>query len=62
MWMAATAAEEGGLVGVGEEKDGLGGVVDEVGGEAGMVVGEVNDGVFAGDVGGGDDGELGPAD
>jgi hypothetical protein len=47
---------------VGEQQDGLGGVVDELGGEAGVVFGEVDDGVFAGDVGGGDDGELGPVD
>ena len=31
-----------------------------VDGEAGVVFGEVDDGVFAGDVGGGDDGELVP--
>ena len=33
-----------------------------LGGEAGVVLGEVDDGVFAGDVGCGDDGELGPVD
>ena len=33
-----------------------------VDGEAGVVFGEVDDGVFAGDVGGGDDGELVPGD
>ena len=53
---------ERGAVGVGEEEDGLGVVVDVGGGEAGVVFGEVDDGVFAGDVGGGDDGELVPGD
>ena len=41
---------------------GSAGVVDVLGGEAGVVLGEVDDGVFAGDVGGGDDGELVPVD
>jgi hypothetical protein len=54
--------EEGGFFGVGEQEDGLGGVVDVLGGEAGVVFGEVDDGVLAGDVGGGDDGVLGPVD
>jgi hypothetical protein len=49
-------------VGVGEEEDGLFGVVDVGDGEAGVVFGQVDDGVFAGDVGGGDDGELLPGD
>jgi hypothetical protein len=53
---------EDGAVGVGEEEDGLFGVVDVGDGEAGMVFGEVDDAVFAGDVGGGDDGELVPGD
>ncbi len=53
---------EDGVVGVGEEEDGFGVVVDVGGGEAGVVFGEVDDGVFAGDVGGGDDGELVPGD
>ncbi len=51
---------EEGAVGVGEEEDGFFGVVDVGDGEAGVVFGEVDDGVFAGDVGGGDDGELLP--
>jgi hypothetical protein len=49
-----------GAVGVGEEEDWLFGVVDVGDGEAGVVFGEVDDGVFAGDVGGRDDGELLP--
>ena len=53
---------EDGAVGVGEEEDGLVGVVDVGGGEAEVVFGEVDDAVFAGDVGGGDDGELVPGD
>ncbi len=53
---------EDGAVGVGEEEDGLGDVVDVGRGEAGVVFGEVDDGVFAGDIGGGDDGELVPGD
>ncbi len=53
---------EHGSVGVGEEEDGFVGVVDVGDGEAGVVFGEVDDGVFAGDVGGGDDGELVPGD
>src|SRR5271168_166032 len=53
---------EYGAVGVGEEEDGLFRVVDVGGGEAGVVLGEVDNGVFAGDVGGGDDGELVPRD
>ena len=51
-----------GLVGMREQKDGFGLMVDVFGCEAGVVLGEVDDGVFAGDVGGGDDGELGPVD
>ena len=51
---------ECGFVGVGEEEDGFGVVVDVSGGEAGVVFGEVDDGVFAGDIGGGDDGVLVP--
>ena len=51
-----------GAVRVREEEDGLFDVVDVGDGEAGMVFGEVDDGVFAGDVGGGDDGELVPGD
>ena len=54
--------DEGGLVGVGEEEDGFGYVVNFVGGEAGVVLGEVDDGVFAGDVQGADDGEVSPVD
>ena len=50
------------LIRVGEEKDGFRRVVDEFGGEAGMVFGEMDDGVFAGNVGCGDDGELRPVD
>ena len=51
-----------GAVGVSEEENGLFGVVDVGDGEAGMVFGEVDDGVFAGDVGGGDYGVLVPGD
>src|SRR5216683_1234061 len=51
-----------GAIAMGEEEDGLGVVVDVGGGEAGVVFGEVDDGVLAGDVGGGDDGELVPGD
>jgi len=47
---------------VSEEEDGFFDVVDVGGGEAGMVFGEVDDGVFAGNVGGGEDGELVPGD
>ena len=54
--------QEGGFVGVGEEEDGFGYVVDFVGGQAGMVFGEVDDGVLAGDVGGLDYGVVGPID
>ena len=53
---------EPGLAGVGEEEDGLGDVGDEVVGEAEVVFKEVDDGVFAGDVGGGDDRVFGPVD
>ena len=53
---------EDGFVGVGEEEDGFVDVVDMGASEAGVVFGEVDDGVFAGDVGGGDDGELVPGD
>ena len=53
---------EDGAVRVREEEDGLVGVVDVGGGEAEVVFGEVDDAVFAGDVGGGDDGELVPGD
>ncbi len=53
---------EDGAVGVREEEDRLVGVVDVGGGEAEVVFGEVDDAVFAGDVGGGDDGELVPGD
>ena len=53
---------EDGAVGVREEEDGFVGVVDVGGGEAEVVFGEVDDAVFAGDVGGGDDGELVPGD
>lgn len=58
----ADSGDECGLVGMREEQNGLFGVVDEVGGEAGMVFGEVDDGVPAGDVGSADDGELRPVD
>ena len=51
---------EEGPVWMGEEEDGFGDVVDVGDGEAGVVLGEVDDCVFAGDVGGGDDGELVP--
>jgi len=53
---------EEGFVLVGEEEDGLVGMVDVLGGEAGVVFGEVDDGVLAGDVGGGDDGVFRPVD
>ena len=49
-------------VGVSEEEDGFFDMVDVGGGEAEVVFGEVDDAVFAGDVGGGDDGELVPGD
>src|ERR1035437_4564294 len=45
-----------------QQQDWLGRVVNEFGGEAGMLLGEVDDAVLAGDVGGGDDGELGPVE
>ncbi len=50
------------LVGVGEEEDGFRGVVDVFGGEARMIFGEMDDCVFAGDIGCGDNGELRPVD
>ena len=53
---------EGGFVWVGEEEDGFGVVVDVSGGEAGVVFGEVDNGVLAGDVGGGDDGVFVPGE
>ncbi len=45
-----------------EEEDGFFRVVDVGYREAGLVFGEVDDGVFAGDIGGGDYGELVPGD
>ena len=56
------SGEEGGLVGVGEEEDGFGYVVYFRSRQAGVVFGEVDDGVFAGDVGGADDGVFVPGD
>ena len=56
----AEGGEECGFGGVGEKEDGLFGVIDVGVSEAGMIFGEMNDGVFAGDVFGGDDGVLVP--
>ena len=61
MWTAATAAWRAALSGWARSRIGSAGWL-MIGGEAGVVFGEVDDGVFAGDVGGGDDGELGPVD
>src|SRR6266702_3909378 len=47
---------------MGEQQDGLVGVIDVVDGETGVVLGEVDDGVLARNVGGGDDSELVPGD
>jgi hypothetical protein len=59
---AADGGDERGLVRVREQQDGLVGVVDVRVGEAGMVLGEMDDGVFAGNIGCADDGELRPVD
>ena len=53
---------ECGAVGVGEEEDRFFAVVDVGDGEAGVVFGKVDDAVFAGNVGGGDDGVFVPGD
>lgn len=47
---------------MGEEEDGFVGVVDVGCGEAGVIFGEMDDDVLAGDVCCGDDGELVPGD
>ncbi len=50
------------LVGMGEEKDRLLGVIDALVGEIGLVVEDQGDDIPSGDVGGGDDRDLVPGD
>ena len=56
------SGEQRGFFRMREKQDRLFWVIDCVRGEAGVIPGEMHDGVFAGDVGGTDDGVLGPID
>ena len=49
---AGDGSGKGGAIGVGQEEDGFGYMVDVGVGEAGVIFGQVDDGVFAGNVGG----------
>ena len=62
MCTAATASRSFVLVGVGEQQDGFFAVIHLAVGKAGLIGDDELNVIFAGNVGGGDDGELAPVD